>query len=101
MWSRTPMPAPLCRRRGMPASTTTTLRRGMAVGRASIASRCRTLLDTALPDSLVDGMILRAITRTTGVSINTVTTLLVDAGKACFAYENRAFRDLVQVDEIW
>ena len=29
---------------------------------------------------LVEGMSLRAITRTTGVSINTVTKLLVDAG---------------------
>ena len=30
---------------------------------------------------LVEGMSLRAITRTTGVSINTVTKLLVDAGR--------------------
>ena len=30
---------------------------------------------------LVEGMSLRAITRLTGVSINTVTKLLVDAGK--------------------
>jgi IS1 family transposase len=54
---------------------------------------------------LVEGMSLRAITRTTGVSINTVTKLLVDAGKACSDYQNKAFRNLtcrrIQVDEIW
>ncbi len=54
---------------------------------------------------LVEGMSLRAITRTTGVSINTVTKLLVDAGKACSEYQDRAFRNLtcrrVQLDEIW
>jgi IS1 family transposase len=54
---------------------------------------------------LVEGMSLRAITRTTGASINTVTKLLVDAGKACSEYQDRAFRNLtckrLQVDEIW
>jgi IS1 family transposase len=54
---------------------------------------------------LVEGMSLRAITRTTGVSINTVTKLLVDAGKACEDYQDRHLRNLtcrqVQVDEIW
>lgn len=54
---------------------------------------------------LVEGMSLRAITRTTGASINTVTKLLVDAGKACSEYQDQAFRKLhcrrLQVDEIW
>jgi IS1 family transposase len=54
---------------------------------------------------LVEGMSLRAITRVTGCSINTVTGLLVTAGKACFDYQDKAFRNLicrrVQVDEIW
>lgn len=54
---------------------------------------------------LVEGMSLRAITRVTGVSINTVTKLLVDAGKACSEYQDKAFRNLicrrVQIDEIW
>ena len=54
---------------------------------------------------LVEGMSLRATTRITGVSINTVTKLLVDAGKACDEYQDMAFRHLttkrVQVDEIW
>lgn len=54
---------------------------------------------------LVEGMSLRATTRITGVSINTVTKLLVDAGKACDEYQDLAFRHLnaqrVQVDEIW
>ena len=45
------------------------------------------------------------MTRITGVSINTVTKLLVDAGKACSDYQDKAFRNLtckrIQVDEIW
>jgi IS1 family transposase len=54
---------------------------------------------------LTEGMSLRAITRITGVSINTVTALVVTAGKACADYQDRAFRNLtckrLQVDEIW
>ena len=54
---------------------------------------------------LVEGMSLRAVTRATGVSINTVTKLLVDAGKACSEYQDHAFRNLssrrIQIDEIW
>lgn len=45
------------------------------------------------------------MTRITGASINTVTALLVTAGKACADYQDKAFRDLscrrLQVDEIW
>lgn len=54
---------------------------------------------------LCEGMSLRAVTRTTGVSINTVTALLVTAGKACSEYQDQAFRNLncrtIQLDEIW
>lgn len=54
---------------------------------------------------LVEGMSLRAITRITGASINTVTKLLVDAGRACSEYQDQALRNLtckrLQVDEIW
>lgn len=54
---------------------------------------------------LVEGMSLRATTRITGVSINTVTKLLVDAGKACDEFQDTVFRNLkserIQVDEIW
>ena len=54
---------------------------------------------------LCEGMSLRAVTRITGASINTVTKLLVDAGQACSDYQDKAFRNLpckrVQVDEIW
>jgi IS1 family transposase len=54
---------------------------------------------------LVEGMSLRAVTRVTGVSINTVTKLLIDAGKACSEYQSLVFRSLtcrrIQVDEIW
>ncbi len=54
---------------------------------------------------LVEGMSLRAVTRTTGVSINTVTGLPVTAGKACSEYMDENLRNLtcrrIQVDEIW
>ena len=54
---------------------------------------------------LVEGMSLRAVTRATGVSINTVTALLVTAGKACSEYQDKTLRNLtcrrVQIDEIW
>lgn len=54
---------------------------------------------------LCEGMSIRAITRTTGASKNTVAKLLIDAGKACAAYHDAKVRDVkaarVQVDEIW
>ena len=54
---------------------------------------------------LCEGNSLRAVTRITGVSINTVTKLLVDAGRACEAFHDRAVRNVVakrvQCDEIW
>ena len=54
---------------------------------------------------LVEGMSLRSTTRTADVSKNTVVKLLIDAGKACAGYQDKALRDLpckrIQVDEIW
>lgn len=54
---------------------------------------------------LVEGSSMRSISRVTGVSINTVTKLLVDAGTACAAYHDAHVRDVkaakVQCDEIW
>ncbi|MFM7403373.1 MAG: IS1 family transposase [Erythrobacter sp.] len=53
---------------------------------------------------LCEGMSIRAITRLTGASKNTVAKLLVDAGKACAAYHDANVRALkaarVQFDEI-
>ncbi len=54
---------------------------------------------------LCEGQSIRAITRLTGASKNTVTKLLIDAGKACATYHDEHVRDLtskrIQVDEIW
>ena len=54
---------------------------------------------------LVEGMSMCSISRTVGVSINTVTKLLVDAGRACAAYHDETVRNVkshrVQCDEIW
>jgi IS1 family transposase len=54
---------------------------------------------------LCEGQSIRATTRLTGASRNTVTKLLIDAGKACLAYHDANVRNVkakrVQVDEIW
>jgi IS1 family transposase len=54
---------------------------------------------------LCEGSSIRAVTRLTGASKNTVTKLLVDAGKACAAFHDDTVRGVkasrVQVDEIW
>lgn len=54
---------------------------------------------------LVEGMSMRAISRTVGVSINTVTKLLIEAGEVCADYHNDTVRNVttsnVQCDEIW
>ena len=54
---------------------------------------------------LVEGSSLRSISRVCGVSINTVTKLLVDAGMACAAYHDEMVRNVaakrIQADEIW
>lgn len=54
---------------------------------------------------LCEGQSIRSVARVTGASKNTITKLLVDAGKACMAYHDENVRDVkasrVQVDEIW
>jgi len=54
---------------------------------------------------LCEGSSIRAVTRIVGVSKNTVTKLLVNAGTACAAYHDEHVRNVkaarVQCDEIW
>lgn len=54
---------------------------------------------------LCEGSSMRSISRVADVSINTVSKLLVDAGKACAAFHDEQVRGVkakrVQVDEIW
>lgn len=54
---------------------------------------------------LCEGMAIRAVARITGKSKNTISKLLVDAGKVCSSYQDEHFRNLntrrVEVDEIW
>lgn len=54
---------------------------------------------------MVEGMSIRAISRTTGASKNTIVKLLEDAGEAFADYQDRTLRNLpckrIQVDEIW
>ena len=59
----------------------------------------------AVLDMLVEGSSMRSVSRVVGISINTVTKLLVDAGTACERIHNERVRDVdarrVQCDEIW
>lgn len=54
---------------------------------------------------LCEGMAIRAVSRVTGASKNTIAKLLVSAGHACAAYQDRTLRNLpckrIQLDEIW
>ena len=60
---------------------------------------------TTIINLLVEGVSLRAISRITGASINTITKLLEDAGNACAEYHDETVRNVrskrVQADEIW
>lgn len=54
---------------------------------------------------LIEGTGLRASSRRADVSINTVTKLILDVGRACSDYQDRTLRNLkckrIQCDEIW
>lgn len=54
---------------------------------------------------LVEGNSIRATCRLLGVGKNTVARLLIEAGKACSDYQDRAFVNLpckkIQCDEVW
>jgi lambda repressor-like predicted transcriptional regulator len=54
---------------------------------------------------LCEGSSMRSISRVADVSINTVSKLLVDAGKACVAFHDAKVRGVksqrIQCDEIW
>jgi IS1 family transposase len=60
---------------------------------------------TQIVKALVEGNSLRSVTRMVGVSINTVTKLLVDLGTACEAFHDATVRNVpaqrVQCDEVW
>jgi lambda repressor-like predicted transcriptional regulator len=60
---------------------------------------------TQILNMLCEGSSMRSISRIAGVSINTVTKLLEDAGEVCAAFhdehERRVKAKRVQVDEIW
>lgn len=71
----------------------------VSMNRLDADSRARIII------ALVEGCSLRSTSRMTGVAINKVVKLAVDAGAACSEYQDRVMRDLkcerLQVDEIW
>ena len=70
-----------------------------AMNKLPIATRVQIL------SMLVEGSSLRSISRITGVSINTVSKLLVDAGKVCSDFHDKNVIGVqskrIQCDEIW
>jgi IS1 family transposase len=71
----------------------------MSMNKLSLAKRVQIL------SMLVEGSSMRSISRVVDVSINTVSGLLVDAGKACAEHHDRTVRNVaskrIQADEIW
>lgn len=71
----------------------------MGMNKLPIQTRVRIL------NLLVEGSSMRSISRVTGVSINTVTKLLEDAGAFCAAFHDAKARGVkasrIQCDEIW
>jgi IS1 family transposase len=59
----------------------------------------------AIIRALVEGNSIRSVSRMTGAARNTITTLLVQLGTACAAYQDRKLRYLtstrIECDEIW
>jgi IS1 family transposase len=55
--------------------------------------------------ALVEGNSIRSTSRITGAARNTITTLLVELGTACAAYQDKVLRNLtstrIECDEIW
>ena len=60
---------------------------------------------TQILNLLMEGMSMRAASRVVGVSINTVTKLLVETGEACQGFHDQYIRSIpakrIQCDEIW
>jgi IS1 family transposase len=68
-------------------------------------NRLSTEKRAAILGMLVEGSSMRATSRMAGVSINTVSKLLLDVGEACAAYQDEHLRQLpcktIEADEIW
>ncbi len=71
----------------------------MGMSKLSLSERVQIL------SMLVEGSSMRSISRVAGVSINTVTKLLAEAGEACIDYHDERVRGLnckrIECDEIW
>lgn len=70
-----------------------------------MANKLTTAKRVQILSMLVEGSSMRSISRVVDVSINTVSALLVDAGKACAKHHVEAVRNVrskrIQADEIW
>lgn len=68
-------------------------------------NRLNTAKRAQIVAALVEGNSLRSVTRMTGVSINTVTKLLVELGTACHWFHDEHVRNVtakrIEADEIW
>lgn len=68
-------------------------------------NRLSTVARAKIIRALVEGNSIRSTARITGAARNTITTLLVQLGDACSAYQDAKLRDLtssrIECDEIW
>lgn len=76
-----------------------TFKHNVSMNRLSLKERAKII------GLLAEGNSMRATSRLSDVSLNTVTKLLVDVGTACAEYQDKTLRNLtstrVQCDEIW
>lgn len=81
------------------ASARDVRKRRIKMNRLSVDDRCRMLA------CLVEGNSIRATVRITGIAKKTVSRFVVELGRACEAFADRAMRNLpclnIQCDEIW
>lgn len=81
------------------------LDRSSIIGHIEYMNKLDTDKRSQILSCLVEGNSIRATCRMTGAAKNTVVKLLVDAGRACSEYQDKAFRNLsckrIQCDEIW
>lgn len=77
----------------------------LSIGQFEFMNKLTPEKRTQILHLLCEGMSIRAITRTTGASKNTIAKLLEDTGRICSAYHDANVRAVaakrVQVDEIW
>lgn len=84
---------------------TCAIQAGTAVTHSVNMNRLSTAERATIIRCLVEGNSIRSTSRMTGAARNTITTLLVELGRACAEYQDVTLRNLpstrIECDEIW